>query len=261
MMPGQSGSFSSCPLGYGPDARRSRRSVEHLQRLQEGLLRLEERTGVRLTLALEPEPDGAFERVADLGDWLLKEVLGDLEPDQRRIGICWDLCHSAVVGETPEEALACFEAGVPCGKIQVSSALECDAELGPEDLAVLEGLSRDPYLHQVRGRLRDGRPYACSDLARLLAHPSDLGELASLRIHCHVPVHRETYGGALGATRWRDAVAAALAAGHREFELETYTLPVLPPAFLEGSSTVATLVAETRASGAALGLADPSPAS
>lgn len=256
MMPDTLGSFSTCPLGYGPDARRSFQAVSHLQYMQEYLLLLQEKTGVKLTLAIEPEPDGSFERVPALAEWLSENVLESIAPDDRRVGVCWDLCHSAVVGETSEEVLHSLEeTRIPLGKIQISAALQTQAGLNANNLARFSELAEDPYFHQVRGTLTDGRACAFSDLPKLLHFP-DRESVHNVRVHCHVPVHCQDYGDGLRGTEWRNAVKAALDAGHRDFELETYTLPVLPEPFLQSRGLVGTMVEEMLACGESLGKAN-----
>ncbi|MFQ5749891.1 MAG: hypothetical protein ACE5H3_10605, partial [Planctomycetota bacterium] len=228
---------------------------------QRELLALEEKTGVRLVLALEPEPDGTFERIVDLAAWLDKTVLSGVEPAERRIGICWDLCHAAVVGEHPSDILSALAAcRIPLGKIQVSAALQAEAPFSPRAVERLRELARSPYLHLVRGSLPDGRPWAAADLE---AWASDPGRpsLDQVRIHCHVPLHRSDFGDGLRATRWRPAVKLALEAGFRDFEVETYTLPVLPPAFLERADITGTLVAEMESALLATGLRAAEPRS
>ncbi|KAA3604530.1 MAG: hypothetical protein DWQ01_22100 [Planctomycetota bacterium] len=257
MMPDSVGSVSTCPLGYGPDARRSPAALNHLRTAQENLLLLEERTGVRLYLGLEPEPDGAFERIADLATWLREQLYPDVDPKDRRIGLCWDLCHSAVVGEGVEEAwqVVC-ETEVPIAKVQISSALQIQ---GPVDAAArqrLEELSGDAYFHQVRGNLADGRPCAFSDLPRFLEFP-DHEVVEELRIHYHVPVHCQDYGDGFRATPWLQPMKFLQQAGIQDFELETYTLPVLPAAYLQGKGLVGTMVEESLVCGKHLGLLDP----
>ncbi len=261
MQPGSRGCLSTCPLGYGPDARRSPEARARLQTAQAELLSLEERTGVRLVLALEPEPDGAFERIVDLAVWLDKTLLSEVEPEERRIGICWDLCHAAVVGEHPGDVLAALAAcRIPLGKIQISSALEADAPFSARAVERLGELARGPYLHQVRGSLPDGRPWAAGDLEAWWSAPRRPA-LDQIRIHCHVPLHRRDFGDGLTATPWRPAVRMALEAGFRDFEVETYTLPVLPPAFLERAGVAGTLVAEMESALLATGLRAAEPRS
>ena len=239
-------SISTCPLGYGPDAVRSPRSVEHLRRVQAAFVELEARTGLRVVLAIEPEPDGGFERVSALAEWLAGHL-----PGADRIGVCWDLCHSAVVGESAAEALTALQqTGVPVGKVQVSAALAVRGALDAAAAARLAAFSGDPYLHQVRGRHEDGRPAAYSDLVRLL-DSEPLPQLEDLRVHCHVPLHHDDFGDGLTATPWREALATVAASGISDFEVETYTLPVLPPP-LRAAGMVATLAAEMLACRAVL---------
>lgn len=254
MEPGAAGSLSTCPLGYGPEARSDPAAAENLRRAQEHLLLLQQRTGVRLLLALEPEPDGAFERAGDLAAWLLEHVHQDVAAAERRVGLCWDLCHSAVVAERADDVLAVLRASeVPLGKVQVSAALCLPGQPAEGDLEWLRRLAGDPYLHQVRGNLRDGRPCRFPDLSGLLEFPG-LPAMEDLRVHCHVPLSRDHISGGIRASDWRGPLASAVRAGHSDFEIETYTLPVLP-AELAGESLGAALVADTLACVQALGLA------
>lgn len=243
-------SVSTCPLGYGPDARRSRRSLEHLRRVEEGFAELEQRSGVRVILAIEPEPDGGFERIGELASWIAEQL-----PDAKHIGVCWDLCHSAVVGESAEDVLAALaETKVPVGKVQVSAAMAAPGPLDAELAAQLQGYTSDPYLHQVRARFADGRAAAYSDLPRLLAQ-DPLPEIEDLRVHCHVPIHTLELEPPLEPTPWRAALQAARNAGIGDFEVETYTLRVLPSELRRGGM-VGTMVEEMLACAAELQLLD-----
>src|SRR5215218_7810815 len=88
-----------------------------LEQVAFGLGGIEETTGKRIRLALEPEPGCTIETVAQAS-----EFLAGLAPEW--IGLCLDACHLAVQFERPEDALAQLaEAGVPVVKAQVSSAL------------------------------------------------------------------------------------------------------------------------------------------
>lgn len=246
MEPGRPGSVSTCPVGYGRDCLEGAAARDHLRRAQEALAELERDTGARLVLALEPEPDGAFETVPPLCEWLADEVLADLPAEDRRVGVCWDLCHSAVVGETPAAVLSALrQTGVPLGKVQVSAALRSDGAPTDEGYAVLGALAEDPYLHQVRGEARDGTPLRWADLPDMLEDAAVRAH--SLRVHCHVPLHRPAFRGGLLGTDWRAGLEAARAAGVTDFEIETYTLPVLPQSFLDEAGVAGTLAAEAQA--------------
>lgn len=236
------GSLSTCPLGYGTPARRDPLAADHLRRAADSLRRLEEEHGVRLVLALEPEPDGAFERLGDLLSWL-EALEEDQDPAGRRLGVCWDLCHEAVVGEDPGETARLLRASpVPVGKVQVSSALWIRERPGGDALRRLQVLAADPWFHQVRARTALGTR-AWPDLAPFLADREAHGALEEVRVHCHVPLTAGELGDGLAATPWREALEAARGAGFGDFEVETYTLPLLPEEF-GGGGLVETLAAE-----------------
>lgn len=251
-------SVSTCPLGYGEAACQDPQAREHLLRAQARCDLWSERRGAPVLLALEPEPDGGFERAAALCAWLA-EVEGDRPSAQRRLALCWDLCHGAVVGEPAEQIVASLiDTGTPLGKIQLSAALACPGSVSAPVRERLTAFARDPYLHQARARDGSGAARAWRDLPDFLASG---GAYSDLRVHCHVPLQRDDYGGGLRSTPWRADLAvlcAAVAAGRLstaiDAEVETYTLPVLPPS-ARGSGSLSTLLAEeTRAASGALGL-------
>lgn len=234
-------SLSTCPLGYGPATRREDAARRNLLRARDQLDELAARRGAPVLLALEPEPDGAFERATELCAWLA-ELEGDRPPDQRRLALCWDLCHSAVVGEAPAAVLAALAAtGTPLGKAQVSAALARAGPVNAAALARLQEFAQDPYLHQVRAQGAAGAARAWPDLPAFLADPQALA-CRDLRIHCHVPIHHADFGGGFSGTPWRAAVQE-LARRGADLEIETYTLPVLP-ASVRAGSTVPELLAQ-----------------
>ncbi len=242
-------SLSTCPLGYGQKLRAAPAARSQLLRARDALDAHAARRAAPVRLALEPEPDGAFERVADLAQWLAT-LEGDRPAAERRLAVCWDLCHSAVVGETPAEALAALDAtGTPLGKAQVSAALAVPGRLTPLLLARLADFAADPYLHQVRGRGPEPSDRAWRDLPEFLADPV-ADACSDLRVHCHVPIHVADFGGGLAGTPWRAAVRAVRARG-ADLEVETYTLPVLPAALLAGRTVPAILAQEFLACAAA----------
>ncbi len=251
--PGDAVSVSTCPLGYGVAAREDRSTVAHLRQAQESFLSLEEKSGVQVLLGLEPEPEGALECAAILPGWLAAEVLADVTVEERRLGLCWDLCHSAVVGESAPEVLAALaKAQVPMAKIQVSSALIAQDPHDPACRARLSALAEDPWFHQVRAGHGQETIRSWPDLADALLDSDTSAEDGPWRIHCHVPIHRPEYGQGLAATDWRSPLTEARAADFSDFEVETYTLPILPPEWLEAQGIVGTLVAETHALAATL---------
>lgn len=228
--PDSFGTISTVPVGFGADFR----AREDVSAARQGLLAaarvladIEERTGVRIVLALEPEPACILETCEEtLGFfeslWLTAGADRDLA--RRYLGVCLDTCHAAVAFEQPAATWErLVQAGVPVPKIQISAALECGAD--PSPLAEWE----DPiYLHQVRARRRNGERLSWLDLPEALREwPADL-QIA--RIHYHVPLHWEG-NPCLTSTRslldpsfW--ARVRSGAAPH--VEVETYTYNVLP---------------------------------
>ncbi|MBW2275830.1 MAG: hypothetical protein JRG96_21425, partial [Deltaproteobacteria bacterium] len=137
------------------------------------LAQLEEEQGLRVVLALEPEPrslvndTGAlpahFERIRVRA----REVLGRGHSSMRElseeivrqhIGTCLDTCHAAVEFEAPADALAnATTAGTPLGKIQFSSALALEhPAANAAGREIVFGMAEPVYLHQVTGRLPGG---------------------------------------------------------------------------------------------------------
>ncbi len=240
-------SISTVPLGLGPGPRTS---ASHLDRLVDVAVRLESLTsssGVRVVLALEPEPLCALEtaddavRTFEALDARARVLLGASGPSRvrERVGVCFDVCHQAVMGEDPAAAIATLrQAGVPIYKAQLSNALRASAAT-PEAAAALFAFAEPRFLHQTM-RLRDGAPPRLyPDLAdAALAYAA--GEIRSndeLRCHFHVPIHAEAFPP-LDTTR-HDLVVAAAALREdetlRHYEVETYTFDVLPEAARPGS--------------------------
>ncbi|MHC4885534.1 MAG: metabolite traffic protein EboE [Planctomycetota bacterium] len=238
---GGSGPISTVPVTYGPWATDTvlGASARNLAETVVALHRLEEETGRCIQLALEPEPDCHLESSAGAvrfwREWIRTRGadLIDSEPGlkgrgevlfSRHLGLCLDMSHLAVAGEDPVGALAGVkEAGIPVFKLHLSAALKGRVS-GP----VPEGLGdfADPvYLHQTRVTTDRGEQYF-SDLPEALTS----GASGEWRVHFHMPL---VWEGSEHLTSTRDAVtpallAAAYEAGVRVFEVETYTMEILP---------------------------------
>ena len=184
---------------------------------------VERKSGVRVMLALEPEPfcllETAAETVAYWRDQLMpacRAKFGRGAEDLARtyLGVCLDTCHHAVRWEDSARALDLYrEAGIPVGKIQLSCALEAP------DSDALKPFAEPRYLHQVVAKDGAARPDIEGDP---IAGP--------VRCHFHVPVHKAEVGG-LKTTRgdMEAALDRALETGAVDcLEIETYTWDVLP---------------------------------
>jgi hypothetical protein len=125
-----------------------------------------------------------------------------------------------------EDARAAFArpraAGVRIAKVQVSAALEVDAQV--DEIAALERFDDGVYLHQAVAR--DGRRARDLDVARAAMRADG----TTWRVHAHVPIFVasiEPFRSTQACLR--DVLAASLEDGGVPcYEVETYTWNVLP---------------------------------
>jgi sugar phosphate isomerase/epimerase len=226
----------------------------NLVAMASALAELEAEHGVRVVLALEPEPRSSANDTRELADWLdfvrSRAGGGARDAAERHLGACLDACHAAVEFEEPEDALANATRGTPLGKLQFSSALALRSPGDAESAARLLALDEPVYLHQVTGR-HGGERERVTDLDALAAlRPDEAARWRACdewRCHFHVPVDLDELGATgLATTRaYADALLdLALAAperwGTRELhvEVETYTWSL----FTSAQTGAATLV-------------------
>ena len=256
------GSISTSPLSYKPwiDSGEVedtfRIASRHLAEITAHLSALEDETGTRIHIDLEPEPDCLIENTAEtvrfFEEWLwpvgaqyLKEELNVSTQTarsllQRHVQVCYDTCHFAVEYETAPDAFQAFsEAGIRIGKIQVSSALRVPLSDNRDDVEQkLRPFAEDTYLHQVVERRTDGSLHRYPDLPDALPHVQR-DAATEWRIHYHVPIYANSYDG-LESTR--NEIVRAIenlpsAAAGAHVEIETYTWDVLPSALKEDLGT------------------------
>ena len=217
------GSISTVPLGWREGWSESAESASRdaLALVADSLRRLEQETGKRIRLALEPEPGCEIETVARAGEFLV-----GLEPEW--IGLCVDTCHLAVQFEEPGPALERLgELGVPVVKAQISNALRVAEPASAVGRELLGRFAEPRFLHQVR-ELHGGQVVGADDLPDALA--GGLPGEDEWRVHFHVPVdsREDTTQPEL------ESALAALVGGAspltRHLEVETYTWSVLPDA-------------------------------
>jgi hypothetical protein len=199
------------------------------------------RRGRAIRLCLEMEPGCVLERSEEA----VRLFTSELPAAAARVGvgesllaahlgICFDVCHQAVMFESMPDALARLHAaGVHVGKIQISSALEAASPV--QARAALARYDEPRYLHQVRARPdAAGASAGTLDLADAL-QPGELPDDVPWRVHFHVPIQAATLAdGALATTR--DEIGNVLdylasePAMRPQLEVETYTWHVLPAA-------------------------------
>jgi len=233
------GSISTLPIGWpSGDAARDQQRLDaagsRLGDLVHMLARLELDTGRHIHLNLEPEPGCLLDTADDVVGFFQSHLLGGLDDESviGYLGVCHDVCHSAVMFEPQQRALDAYHAaGINIGKTQLSSALSIDFEgmdaaRREHTVAQLRGFAEDRYLHQTMIETTDGERVLIDDLPDALTRQP----AGRWRVHFHVPLFAEALG-ALGTTRDQAAEAITLLTQRgacRHFEVETYAWDVLP---------------------------------
>jgi hypothetical protein len=241
-------SISTCPFGYNSDAADTS-SLENVKQVVSHLKDIHQQSGKHIRLAFEAEPCACFSDSVPLIDFLAENFTAE---QLLYLGICFDLCHSAVTGEDYQQVLdRAAQQKVSIAKVQISSALERNTVLCEDSYGDVQQLSRSAYFHQTAVSLgEDSRLYPdIEDVPAEVVKKAD-----EWRIHCHVPVCHDAYSGGWSGTAWRPAVQAAMAAKISNFEVETYTLNLLNSKFVQNSSIEDCIAAEICAGFSAIGL-------
>jgi len=244
---GVTGSISTVPGSYGAWIRESGGEdvmLKNLVRCVHGLRLLEEETGKRIHLGLEPEPDGFLETtpqcVAYWTDHVFRAGVEELktlsgadaalceEWLRTYLGVCFDTCHLAIQFEDLATSVnALHREGIRLSKAHISAAL--DTSSSESGLRRLQEFNESVYLHQVRGLDERGHRMGWPDLAPAL-NAQDIRNAQRLRVHFHVPLFwrgDEDFGSTAGDIS-PECIRALDAAGCEHFEVETYTFDVLP---------------------------------
>lgn len=257
------GSVSTVPgafKGHIHSARDEAEVADHLLDHAHYLARLRERTGVSVSLAIEPEPACLIETTAEAIDFFTEYLFDDawirghaltLDDVRRHVGICFDACHMAVEFEDHAGALANLDrAGIRVPKFQISSALRVpDPSPGSPARRALERFAEDTYLHQVVEKSARGLTRFV-DLPDALA-ATDIGPGSrEWRVHFHVPVFLRELG-VLDTTQPDLETVLDLVKKRVDpvcVEVETYTWDVLPAEYrtADMSEAIARELAWTR---------------
>jgi hypothetical protein len=239
---GQEGSISTSPLSYrhwyNPSELKfvKQKSKANLMIILAELEEVESRTGKRISLCLEPEPDGVLENFEEFEaffqDYLLAEDLPgpSREIVLRHCTLCYDICHFAVEFESHAQVLdRLSDSGIRVGKVQVSAALKADVQ-GSTQLEALQAFREPTYLHQVVIRSGENPLKKYPDLDLAIRQEEKNLSTGEWRVHFHVPVFLADYG-VLSSTQ-EDIRIFFREMGKRDLsfplEVETYTWEVLP---------------------------------
>jgi sugar phosphate isomerase/epimerase len=247
--PGIEPTIQSPPLGFkprvtGPDVvaaytRQVIRTVAHL-------VKLEERTGRKVRLSLEPEPYCFLETTEEAIDYFtnhlyappavasLAKQTGLSEKDAQaavrdHLGMVYDICHQAVEFEDIGKSLrALADAGIPVFKLQEAAALRVP-EVSQAKVNALKRFADTVYLTQTVEKI-DGELTRYLNLEDAFAAWAKRPEHSEWRTHFHVPVFLDDLGD-FKTTRF--AIEDALKFHKKNklsphLEIETYTWDVLP---------------------------------
>lgn len=243
--------ISTLPLGWpaeewirdgSPPEEFFNRCAENLATCASELDQRFQRTGRRHVVCIEPEPGCVLDCCGDVVEFFERYLIPiDQSLIKNHIGVCHDVCHSAVMFESQEEAISAYsETGIKVGKVQVSSAVEVDfdrldAEGTREARKQLNSFSEPKYLHQTSVQYKDGNRDFFVDLPDALAADIDTG---IWRVHFHVPIF---YNGSEVIGTTQRCIGECLEAMNKHkvdanhFEVETYAWPVLPEGIFSGS--------------------------
>lgn len=240
---GMQGSISTVPVTFRAwaEAGTVRRAVTGLMDAVRALHELGETRGACVGLALEPEPGCLLETAQDavsLFEGVIREngipylcrergcSLSRAEEMVRtHLGICLDTVHAAVMFEDAGASVGMLAScGIYVFKLHLGAAIALDVP--PADpRCTLGRFADDVYLHQTVVK-QAGGTRAFLDLPEALRERPE-GEW---RVHYHVPmagrpIHGiSTTSASVGPALFR----TALESGVRQFEVETYTLSVMP---------------------------------
>jgi len=245
---GVNGSISTVPVGFrdATDAPGDMdRILDNLLLCVAHLVRTHQSSGKFIALALEPEPACYLETTQEAADFItqyvrstgsvnkLSQMLAcsneqSLQALQQHLGVCFDVCHSAVEFEDPMQAMRSLrDAGIGIPKIQLSSAVRIPA-MSHALLDTVRQFDDAVYLHQVVVQHQG--------LTRFLDLPQAMSAFKAgqadgeWRVHCHVPVFLE-HAGDMSTTQaqlLQTIQACKLEGFSSHLEVETYTWDVLP---------------------------------
>ena len=251
---GVTGTISTLPLAWPTEAGKSnvddetfwKSCSQNLITCAERLEKLSQSSGRNFTLCIEPEPgcilDTCDDVIAFFDQWLVSEEASINKMIRNQIGVCHDVCHSAVMFEEQAKAISQLSAAeIRIGKVQISSAVAVDFDAGTDEeksskLAQLKSFAEPRYLHQTSVRIGEETSFF-EDLPLALEAAGETPQ-GNWRVHFHVPIYSETLG-TIGTTQAdiRRCVKALEATGKRmpHFEIETYAWNVLPQRLKEPS--------------------------
>ncbi|MFZ2656459.1 MAG: metabolite traffic protein EboE [Victivallales bacterium] len=222
---GVTGSISTLPGGYMANVKSEKQVAKlagNLMSAAKYLKMIKEKTGKKIILGIEPEPDCLWENPSEFIDFHHKYFLSRSR-EKKYIGVCYDTCHQEVLMNQPGNGLQELLAHkIPIAKFQLSAALEAPTRGSKKALAKF---ADEVYLHQTRVLEKDWTVTKYPDL------PAAMKSADRNRpwvVHYHVPVFTSGLTDGLVAAKRELGQILKTAGDISNFEIETYTFSVLP---------------------------------
>ncbi len=242
---GERVSISTLPIGWpsgnaDSDRQTMKQAATNLRLLARELESIEANSETQIQVCLEPEPGCLLQTSEDVRRFVTQFLLDSLSPDEakcvrRYLGVCHDICHSAVMFESQQSAIKKYrDLGIQIAKVQVSSAIAGIVTDGNREAIRSDlGLFAEPrYLHQTKVRSEQGIRFLEDLPAALEILFADTApESLEFRSHFHVPVYLQEIGA---LTTTQNDIHELLKSlndqelSEQHFEIETYAWSVSP---------------------------------
>ncbi len=274
---GEVGTISTLPLAWHPTNEKNdltsqpgtasdsllARSARQLKQLAVELDRILQTNGRLIKVGIEPEPGCVLDCADDVVNFFQRYLFDgpDAERVRQHVGVCHDVCHSAVMFEPQPTAINAYRnAGIEICKVQISSAIEgvFNGQQNEATWNALQSFAEPKYLHQTSVRDADSGSTEFFEDLDLAIKQQNVGSATELpnnassqsstfrgqaRVHFHVPIFMESLGilnttqneitecfTALNQTSDADQTFSI-----PHFEVETYAWNVLPKQYQQAS--------------------------
>ncbi|HCE47045.1 MAG TPA: hypothetical protein DET40_26150 [Lentisphaeria bacterium] len=223
--PGVTGSLSTLPGAYKANVNSEKQVAKvaaNLQAATNHLRSIHGKTGKKIILGIEPEPDCLWESPFEFIEFYNKYFFSRVR-EKKYLGICYDTCHQEVLFGKPGEGLRnLIRNKIPIAKFQLSAALKAPTHGSKKALAKF---ADEVYLHQTRVLEKDGT------VSRYLDLPDAMRSADRKRpwiVHYHIPIFTSKLPGGLIAAKQELEEILKTAGASSNLEIETYTFSVLP---------------------------------
>jgi len=257
------GTISTLPLAYRKNWNESyhQEACKQLCHYAKAMAELEHETSKHIRLCLEMEPGCVLENTGQLIEFFTQDLPFMAKHEgvelcliERYLGVCFDVCHQAVMQEDIQESISqLHQAGIIIGKVQISSALKIENPENAKIRAILQSFAEPKYLHQL-STVDNNNQFVFSDDLSIALAQDDFPTNSPWCCHFHLPIQIDklTINGQVveGISTTQKSieqlcdyfVSTLPYAPH--LEVETYTWQVLPNAVKNHDDLVGSIVNE-----------------